>query len=108
MLSAPGHHGGAKEGHEHHDENLQFVGTEDGDAKAVAADDVAEIEPDRDDESIGERPLNHPHQTIDDAQNHSQIAPIFRAYAPLTAQPVLTGPTPDRFDSHQVTGKALC
>jgi hypothetical protein len=58
---------------------LQLVGTEDGDAEAVAADHVDEIEPDRNDEGIGERSLDPPHQTIENARNHYRNAPIFRA-----------------------------
>src|ERR1017187_1328957 len=60
MLITPGDHGGAEEGHEHHDEDLQLVGTEYGAAEAVAANDVDEVEGDRVDEGISERVFDPP------------------------------------------------
>ncbi len=77
VLIAPGDHGGAKEGHEHHNVDLQLVCTEDGAAEAVAADDVDEIEADRGDKGISEPSLDPAHQTIENARNHYRNAPNF-------------------------------
>ncbi len=75
VVIAPGDNGGAEKGHEHHDVDLQFVGAQDAAAKSVASDDIDEVEGDRGDEGISEHAFDPPHQTIENARNHSRIAP---------------------------------
>ena len=69
VISAPGHRGRADERHGDHDVDLHLVGAVDGPADDVAADDVREVENDREDEGEREHALEEP----DDG---AQFAPL--------------------------------
>jgi hypothetical protein len=70
MLVAAGHDHGAQKRHGNHDENLHFIGSEQGQPEQVTADDVREVQQHRNDECERQRKLNDPGEPVQSFVDH--------------------------------------
>jgi hypothetical protein len=78
MPLAPAHHRRAEERHPDHDVDLRLVGAEEGEVEDVAADDIGEVDDDRDDEGERQRLLDRARQPLEDPVDVTLPSPSSR------------------------------